>query len=311
MKKIVYITLFLSLFFVACSNEDSPNSGDSNNIELTFSINSYIRNTTKATNQGTADEQIVENLYIFLFPTSGSQTLIKYYISTPSFSYGSWSSSDMKVSLNLTQAEAGNRDVYIVANCSAIKAELDGITSSTGLQSVLHPTDNPWSPNMSTPILMSGNKTHNFNTNYQLNSLALVRAIAKVQLNIKLSTEHQSLPSVSGVNQYNFKYIDFDKSTYVLKPSGKTENLVSSTAWTAWEAAGMTTSYTTEQGKVTNLTLITYLNERDNLGSAIEVSLPYQSTGSLPPPEFGDEIYKLQLPAKIERNNWYVYDIEI
>jgi hypothetical protein len=33
--------------------------------------------------------------------------------------------------------------------------------------------------------------------------------------------------------------------------------------------------------------------------------------GPLPPPEFGPELYRLPLPEKIERNNWYRYDIEI
>lgn len=313
MEKIVYIALFLSVFFIACSsdNTSNPDAGN-NNIELVFSVNSYIKNTTKATtNQGTIEEQTVGDLYVFLFPTTGSQTLIKYYTSTPAFTGGSWNSNDMKISLNLTQAEVGIRNVYIVANCSSMKAGLDAVTSLSELQSVLQTTDNPWSPNISSPILMSGNKTHNFNANYQLNNVPLIRAIAKVQLNIKLAPEHQGLPIVASKAQYNYKYIDFDKSTYVLKPSVKTDNMESSIAWTAWEATGMATSYVLDQGKVTSLTLTTYLNERDNAGSAIEISLPYQATGPLPPPEFGDETYKLLLPAKIERNNWYVYDIEI
>lgn len=313
MKKIVYIALFLSVFFIACSSDNTSNSDvENNNIELVFSVNSYIKNATKATtNQGTTEEQTIDNLYVFLFPTTSSQTLIKYYTSTSAFTGGLWNGNDKKISLDLTQVEVGIRNVYIVANCSSIKTDLDAVASPSELQSVLQTSSNPWSPNMSSPILMSGNKTHNFNSNYQLSSVPLVRAIAKVQLNIKLATEHQALPIVASRAQYNYKYIDFDKSTYVLKPSVKTDNLVSSTAWTAWEAAGTVTSYVLDQGKVTSLTLITYLNERDNAGSAIEISLPYQATGPLPPPEFGDETYKLLLPAKIERNNWYVYDIEI
>ncbi len=314
MKKIAYITLFLSVLFISCSSDNTSNSDvENNNIELVLRVNSYIKNVTKATtNQGTTEEQTVDNLYVFLFPpTTSSQTLIKYYISTPEFTGGSWNDNDMKISLKLTQAEAGIRNVYIVANCSSIKADLDAVTSLSQLQSVLQTTTNPWSPNIPSPILMSGNKTHDFNTNYQLNSIPLIRAIAKVELNIKLATEHQDLPIVASKAQYNYKYIDFDKNTYVLKLSGRTENLESSTAWTAWEAAGTTTSYVLDQGRVTNLTLVTYLNERDNAGSAIEISLPYQATGPLPPPEFGNETYKLLLPAKIERNNWYVYDVEI
>lgn len=312
MKKIVYIALFLSLFFAACSSEDaSEDSLQNKNIELSFSIDNYVRNTTKADNPGTTEEQTITDLCVFLFPTTGSQSLIKYYISAATFSGGSWSNSDKKVKLNLTQAEVGIRNVYIVANSVAFGINLNGINTLTQLQNAFLSISSPWSANIPTPILMSGNKTHDFNSNYQLNNISLVRAIAKVQLNVKLATEHQSIPVVGSKAQYNFKYVNFDKNTYVLKPSVKSDNLVSSTSWTAWDAAGSVTSYTLSQGKVTNLTLTTYLNERDNTGSAIEISLPYQSTGPLPPPEFGDETYKLLLPAKIERNNWYVYDVEI
>lgn len=312
MKKIIYVTFFLSLFFVACSNEETPEPGfDNNNIELSLTVNNYIKNITKAESDGTEEEQTVNDLYVFLFPTTGSQTLIKYYISGVTFTGGSWNSSTKKVSLNLTQAEAGNRNVYIVANCSTIKTNLDGVSAIEDLQAIWQTVNNPWSANITTPLLMSGNKTHDFNTNYQLNNVSLVRALAKVQLNVKLSAQHYSTPVVDSKAQYSYKYIDFDKNTYVFKPSTKTDNLVSSNDWTAWSATGSVSSYTLDQGNVTNLTLITYINERDNASSAIEIKLPYQATGPLPPPEFGDETYKLLLPSKIERNHWYVYDVEI
>ncbi|NLD24805.1 MAG: hypothetical protein GX670_11345 [Bacteroidales bacterium] len=75
-------------------------------------------------------------------------------------------------------------------------------------------------------------------------------------------------------------------------------------------------NYTLTGDKVTGLTITTYLNERDtynqeNPRTSVELSLPYISDGPLPPPEFGDENYKLPLPTTIERNTWYVYDIEI
>ncbi len=127
-----------------------------------------------------------------------------------------------------------------------------------------------------------------------------------------MTAKHQGKPlSGEGTTQYKYRLIDFDKNTYVLKQILKTDNLVSSLAWINWNDA--ITSYTLDgNGKVTNLTLITYLNERDNAGTSIDLSLPYFDGGFLPPPEFGgDETYKLQLPAKIERNNWYVYDVEI
>lgn len=310
MKKNIHIIWFLSLILVACSSDED--NGGNGKIELSFQINNFVKGTKSSTDLGTDDEQKVENLYVFLFPTTSSQTLKSYYISTPTFTGGSWSSTDRKVSLNLTQTEAGSRDVYIVANCSsALKTLLDGVSTITNLQSVLQTNSTPWSATLTTPILMSGNMTHDFNSNYQLTSIPLIRAIAKVQLNITLSANHQGTPlSSEGTAQYKYKFIDFDKNTYVLKPSSKTDALVSSSTWINWNDA--VTSYTLDgSGNVTNLTLTTYLNERDNSGTAIELSLPYFDGGFLPPPEFGDETYKSQLPAQIERNHWYVIDVEI
>ncbi|MFT4223863.1 fimbrial protein [Dysgonomonas sp.] len=315
MKIYIYIIGLLGLFLTACSGDNDPvgESANNENIVLSFQVNSFVKGTIKAaTDNGSIAEQTIENLYVFLFPTSGTQTFKSYYISSASFSGGSWSNTDNKVLLNLTQAEAGNRDVYIVANCSDIKATLDGVTTVAGLQLVLQSSNTPWSETLATPILMSGNKSHNFNSNYQLSSIPLVRAVAKVQLNVKLSVPHQGTPLSSEDNnaQYRYKLINFDKNTYVLKPTSKPDVLVSSSAWVNWNDA--VTSYTLDgSGNVIILTLTTYLNERDNAGTAIELSLPYFDGGLLPPPEFGEETYKLQLPAKIERNNWYVYDVEI
>lgn len=313
-KYILYIIGLLSLLLIACSSNDDPLGGSSDNekITLSFQVNSFVKGSLKAvTDNGSAAEQTIDNLYVFLFPTSGTQTFKSYYISSATFTGGSWSNADRKVLLNLTQSEAGSREVYIIANCSSIKTSLDGVSTVTGLQSVLQSNSTPWSTTLTTPILMSGNKAHDFNTNYQLNNVTLIRAIAKVQLNISLTAKHQGKPlSEEGTTQYKYRLIDFDKNTYVLKPTSKTDNLVSSLAWINWNDA--ITSYTLDgNGKVTNLTLITYLNERDNAGTSIELSLPYFDGGFLPPPEFGDETYKLQLPAKIERNNWYTYDVEI
>lgn len=313
MKKYIAVIVFFSLLLTACSSDDDSVGGtvDNKKIEISFQVTGFVRGTLKAaTDNGSAAEQSIDNLYVFLFPTTGSQTFKSYYISSASFSGGSWSSTDNKVSLNLTQAEAGSRNVYIVANCSNLKTQLDGVTSLEGLKLVLQSNDTPWSATLTTPILMSGNKTHDFNSNYQLSSIPLIRAVAKVQLNISLTAEHRgTLLSGEGAAQYKYRLIDFDKNTYVLKPASKTDNLASSHTWVNWN--DVISSYTLDAGKVISLTLTTYLNERDNGGTSIELSLPYFDGGFLPPPEFGDEIYKLQLPVKIERNNWYIYDVEI
>lgn len=309
MKKIKYIALLLSLMLIACSSGEESIDDNSDKIGFTFQINNFVKGSiSKATEDpGSTEEQAIEDLYVFLFPTAGTQTLKKYYISNSVFTGGSWNTADNKVLFNLTQTEAGNREVYVVANCSGLKSSLDAVESLTALQSVLQTNSTPWSSSLNTPILMSGNKTHDFTTDKELNSVPLVRALAKVQLNITFGADHQS----NAISQYRYKFIDFDKNTYVLKQTTKTDNLVSSPDWVTWNN-GVVTSYTTNnEGKVVSLKLTTYLNERDNSGTIIEVSLPYVDGGLLPPPEFGDETYKLSLPVKIERNNWYVYDVEI
>lgn len=294
---------------IACSSGEESIDDNSDKIGFTFQINNFVKGSiSKATEDpGSTEEQAIEDLYVFLFPTAGTQTLKKYYISNSVFTGGSWNTADNKVLFNLTQTEAGNREVYVVANCSGLKSSLDAVESLTALQSVLQTNSTPWSSSLNTPILMSGNKTHDFTTDKELNSVPLVRALAKVQLNITFGADHQS----NAISQYRYKFIDFDKNTYVLKQTTKTDNLVSSPDWVTWNN-GVVTSYTTNnEGKVVSLKLTTYLNERDNSGTIIEVSLPYVDGGLLPPPEFGDETYKLSLPVKIERNNWYVYDVEI
>ncbi|SHE52391.1 Major fimbrial subunit protein (FimA) [Bacteroides luti] len=317
MKKNLFIIWLLSQILIACSgNENSADNNyvNNNKIELSFQIDNLVKGSVKSvSDDGSTAERTIDNLYVFLFPTTSSQTIKKYYISSPSFTGGSWSSSDNKILLNITQTEVGSRDVYIVANCtSEMKTSLDGVTTIANLQSVLQTSSTPWSATLTAPILMSGSKTHDFNSDYQLNSISLVRAIAKVQINATLSASHQATPlSAENVAQYKYKFIDFDKNTYLLQQTSKIDNLVSSASWNNWEAAGTVSGYTTNsEGKVISLSLTTYLNERDNSGTLIEFSLPY-SGGFLPPPEFGDEIYKLQLPARIERNHWYVIDVEI
>lgn len=306
MKKLIYITLYLGIFFVSCSNEEVSIQKNSDKIELSFSINDFVREgiTTRATSPASEVEKQVDNLYAFLFDPADVKLPIKYY--TGDAVGGSWSETEKKVTINQKQSDVGNRNVYVVANCADIKTELDGVTTVAGLQSVLRTTGQPWSSNIATPLLLVGNRTYDFNTGYQLNNIPLERAVAKLQLNITLKTAaHQSAPTVNGDAQYKYKYVGFDQRTYVVKPVTKPDYPVSS-GRIDWLPAGQTI----EDGVVRGLSLTTYLNERDAAGATVEVSLPYNG-GFLPPPEFGDDTYRLVLPQQIVRNTWYVYDIEI
>lgn len=309
MRKVNYIYLILlaTLLFVACSSDDVLEKGSNNRVELSYSISNFNVNgiTTRATDVGSTEEQQIDNLYLFLFDAGGANP-IKYYVDN-SFSNGQWNTTEGKITLELTQAEAGPRQVYLVANVSpVIKTTLDGVSTLAALKAVKSTVNTPWSSTLTTPILMSGNATHNFVTNRILSSVPLTRALAKIELNVTLPAKHQD----ADASHYRYNFIDFDKNTYVLKPTAKTDELVTS-GWQAWQAASTVSSYTLTGGKVANLKVITYINERDNPGSYIDIQLPYNPGGPLPPPEFGGDTFKLPLPSKIERNHWYKFDITL
>lgn len=342
--KLLNITLLLGLLFAACSRENGMEPVlDDHPITLSFSVDDFNRganfkgnevggNSLRATDDGSTSEQDVNNLYLFLFDNTGANP-IKYYIDAATFSGGTWvnSASEKKITLNLTQAEAGERQVHIIANCADLKTQLDGVTTVAGLQTVYRNTAQPWSTDINTPILMAGSATHNFITQgHQLNSVHLIRAIAKIELNVTLTSGFQVVPTITSGNlaEYRYRYVNFDTRTYVEKPMpSKPNNLVSSSldawpatgSWTPWGASlngsplpDTGTGYILDAGgKVTGLKLITYLNERDEAGAVVEIELPRVDSGPLPPPEFGPELYRLPLPEKIERNMWYRYDIEI
>lgn len=309
MRKVnyIYLILFSALFFVACSSDDVP-GGSNDRVELSYAISNYdiSGTTTRATDVGSPAEQQINNLYLFLFDMTGANS-INYYVDN-SFSDGTWNKAGENITLKLTQAEAGERQVYIVANVStALKTLLDGVSTLTQLQAVIASTSNtPWSTTLNAPILMSGSATHNFVTNRILSSVPLIRALAKIELNITLPAKHQD----ADASHYKYNFIDFDKNTYVLKPTTKTDDLATS-GWQAWQAAGDVSSYTKGgDSKINSLKVVTYINERDNPGSYIDIQLPYNA-GPLPPPEFGDETFKLPLPSEIKRNHWYKFDITL
>ena len=309
MRKVnyIYLILFSALFFVACSSDDVP-GGSNDRVELSYAISNYdiSGTTTRATDVGSPAEQQINNLYLFLFDMTGANS-INYYVDN-SFSDGTWNKAGENITLKLTQAEAGERQVYIVANvATALKTLLDGVSTLTQLQAVIASTSNtPWSTTLNAPILMSGSATHNFVTNRILSSVTLIRALAKIELKVTLPAKHQD----ADASHYKYNFIDFDKNTYVLKPTAKTDDLATS-GWLAWQAAGDVSSYTLgTDSKVNSLKVITYINERDNAGSYIDIQLPYNA-GPLPPPEFGDETFKLPLPSEIKRNNWYKFDVTL
>lgn len=287
--------LLFTFLLTSCSKEEEVSKPVNKQVEILLSVNSFAKSgvgIATTTEIGTEEEQKIDNLYVFLFSNSETKS---YYIDD-NFSDGNWTPE--KIVLNLTPDEVGTRDVYIVANCSAIKSKLDGINTLDNLKAILSELSEPWSPQLKTPILMVGNQnSHNFKTNNQLNKVSLKRALAKLKLNVSLSADQQDVESA-----YKYRFVNFDKTTYVIKPDSKPANPVTSD----WYPL---TQVDKDEEKVTSFTIETYLNESDVKGAAIEVKIPSKGSSLLPPPEFGDESYRLFLPEHIVRNEFYLYDI--
>lgn len=327
---LLYILLATGLFFSSCSVKEKCEQPTGNApVEISFAVEDFVSvSGLRATDDGSAAEQRVNNLYLLMFDNSGANPF-RYYITGATFTGGTYNSAAKKITLAKTQAEAANRKVYLIANIDTpTKSALDGITTEAALKNYYKDTAQPWGTNIVAPLCMVGYKAHNFAAtpaSYQLKTIPLQRAVAKVELNIKLTKQFQVAPTeVSGaLKEYRFRYVNFDRCTYFVKPATKPSTLVSSTAnewpnvaqWIAWGntlgASEVGTSYTLTSGKVSSLKIVTYLNEQDNAAAKIEIALPRVDEGPLPPPEFGPEKYILPLPKKVERNKWYKYDIEI
>ena len=304
-----YLILISTLLFIGCSSDDVV--VENGNVELSYSISNFDINTpfTRATHIGTPAEQQIDNLFLFLFDMGGANP-IKYFVDNSfPISSGTWNKVYEKVTIKLTQSEVGTRQVYVVANVStALEATFNGVTTLAGLQTAMESTDTPWSTTLKTPILMSGfNSSHNFVT-YRSTLVSLTRVLAKVELNITLPPKHQDTDPL----QYKYNFIDFDKNSYVLKPTLTKADVLATSGWQDWQATGDVFSYTKGiDDKVNTLKVVTYINERDIAGSYIDIQLPFNDGGPLPPPEFGNETFKLPLPGKIERNHWYKFDVEL
>jgi hypothetical protein len=327
-NKLSILALLSSLFLTACS-KDNGVSNKNLPIEVSFNVSDFQGELRAANEPGSAAEQKINNLYFLLFDNAGAHPQ-RYYIDNSSAAGATWVVTEKKVILPMTQNEARDRQVYIVANVDPfIKGKLDGVNSVSALQSVFVSNQKPWSDQLKSPFLMSGHKNHDFRTNYQLKTIPLVRSVAKIELNIKLSEKYRVKREGSGANLDNFRYryVSFDKRTYILKPSSKADDLINSVDdvwpsvanWSTW-GASLNTVPTPDagfgykldnQGKVQTLKAITYLNERDHKGTAIQIALYPLDEGLLPPPEFGPEFHAIPLPDKIERNHWYSYNIEI
>ena len=298
MRYFTYIVLFTVLLF-SCAKEEGLDKPDNKKVEILLSVNNYTKSgeTDGKKDPGTAAEREIRNLYLFLFSTSGAKTE-SYEITNTVFSGGQWSQTDGKITLALTQEAVGTRGVYIIANYDAIKSKLSLVTKPEDLNDIFSTLNEPWSNQLTTPILMVGHKEHNFATSNILDKVSLERAIAKLKFMVTLSPTQQAAPGV-----YKYRYVNFATDTRALKDKTKSSSGFVASDWK---------NITLQDG---SFSVETYLNENykaDESGrTRVEIIIPDKNDGLLPPPEFGDEVYRLLLPKEVERNTFYQYNISL
>lgn len=267
-----------------------------------------IRMRTLAIDATELQEKQVDNLYLFLFPKRTGSQSYKYYIANSSFAGGSWIAAEGRIVLELSSDVVGNCDVYLVANCSDLKNSLDVVDSKEKLKTVLRTYSDLWE--IGTPLLMEGEATHDFTQNRKLKSVELKRALAKLMIEVKLNKEHQS----KQIRDYGYKYLNFGKKTYLLerKEPQKAGDVQSHNDWQAIQKITKDSG-----GNIISFKIATYINEYDNTGNAnapkaeVIFRLPFNGSGPLPPPEFGEDKYEIKLPQKVVRNTLYDYTLDI
>lgn len=337
-KYFILIMVIAGLLFASCTKDNV--SENPVQVVIAFAPENYtdaavFGNSRAATTRttATAEEMKLTNAYIILFDNAGANPL-KYYIepgtnetdfqwiwgaNTPTTQWARLKFYPKNNSgVYMTAAELGTRKIYLFANVNnALKTTLDGIATETALISnhVVY-TGEPWS--ITTPLLMEGFATHNFeNEGAVTATIPLRRAVAKLEIDITLAGSYQSTVT----NDYKYRYLQFGNQSYLLEhalPQVLGQVVNNPANGTSWNNIPAISLITNGGGKVTGIKLITYINEYKNsttkdIRPKVEIQLPYNDGGFLPPPEFGEEgdTYVLQLPIEVKRNHYYSYSVEV
>lgn len=312
-KNISYIftLLLIGLLISSCSKDQvEQHQAKDKNIALRLMVQNYKGTELRSGFHSDALESQITNLYIIIF----ADQVYTYDITETTVTGhngGTWNKEDGEILLGLTQDLVGEDcDVYVFANVddAEIKDELEGVNNPDGLESIFIGNDNPWSNNFSTSLLMSGyKKNHNFITDPVLDKIEMERAVAKLQIEVELTEQYQSTTD----DDYKYRLRNFDKNSYLIQQEGKTNDLISQTAFAD---IGGIIEFVKEGTVVTGLKLTTYLNERDiaaNDNIALDLILPFWDEGAPPPSFTDDDIYSIVIDKEIKRNHFYTYKVKM
>lgn len=194
--RITYILIAISLFSCTKDSEDgNPGTVDPKaQIRLQLPIGDEV---TRATETGSNEENLLKNLYLFIFDSSGNKELgvyldIPYTGSSTDVDMSLWNTE--KVITILNSAILSNldmpRNIHIVSNVA--QSKLTSITNETELKNAL--TD-PISgeiaaPGDSSPLLMHSVCTGHVYSSGVRATVSLVRNVSKVRLTVN-TTDNQ------------------------------------------------------------------------------------------------------------------------
>ena len=312
MKKIIYIFLFASLFFAACTSEDvpkPPTKDQDKQIELRLNVKDFM-GETRSGFDATDDEKKIVNLNLFI---QAGTTWHKFYIDAATFTsgttYGTWETTvdgKEKILLSLKPSDVGSADVYVVANAGNT---LGSISDATELKNHLEATATSWT-NLITPLIMSGETvtSHNFSSTPVLDAVTLTRAVAKAEVTVTLTQQYQSETEA----EYAYRLFNFNKNTYLFSDASSIAEDLEGTG-TDWQDIDNIVEFIKTGDTVTGFTFTTYLNERDAATAGhttLELKLPFWDEGA-PPPQFEDESLPIKFPDEIKRNHYYKINVQM
>ena len=181
MKKIIYITFLIFCFF-SCVEEELITKDGFSSVSLT--LNTSDNNIISKAVSSKDDERRINDIYVFIFSSDGSLSHREYFQNL---------NNTGTAKLSLKNIPSGNKNIYVVANISAINngfSQLNLVADSKELDALIAKLE-ILSLERGTNFIMSGKKTDVLLKSNETNDVKvpLVRIDAKVQFKLNAGSE--------------------------------------------------------------------------------------------------------------------------
>lgn len=289
--------------------------------------------------RATADENVIEDLMVFLFAPDAAGALYpngRYEFSKSEINNKTKWENENTMLIPLAPEDVQNKRVVVVANYKgkgSLENQLKNVQAYSGLQALLYESATASAAITAPRLLMEGEVTHTFSKANRKAVVHLRRAVAKVTVNIQFAWEALNA-TLTNQNFYQFR--DVARDTYIMEKKG---NVLTSANRTPFYNNNNATAdhlwpFAPASSPKAPLTISVYLNEYDQGQDATNVP-PYlylklhakvaasnsgDTDGGVYPPPAGGEVtkpyekdyyYRLLLPRKVERNTHYVLEAQI